>query len=68
MAHQPIIQELIFQLQQVLILLQYLVGIITLAEFKGAGGYTITITNNNFSASYCHVSPNFIVNLRRLRL
>ena len=36
-------------------------GKITLTEFKGAGGYTITIVNDNFTASYCHVSPNFIV-------
>lgn len=38
-------------------------GIVTLAEFKGAGGYTITVTNDNFSASYCHVSPDFIVHV-----
>ena len=36
-------------------------GKVTLTEFKGAGGYTITITNDVFSASYCHVDPNFIV-------
>ena len=38
-------------------------GIVTFIGFKGAGGYTITITNSNFSASYCHVSPNFIVEI-----
>ena len=36
-------------------------GIVTFADFKGAGGYTITIHNNEFDISYCHVSPNFIV-------
>ena len=25
------------------------------------GGYTVTIKNDNFSVSYCHVSPNFLV-------
>ena len=25
------------------------------------GGYTVTIKNDNFSFSYCHVSPNFLV-------
>jgi murein DD-endopeptidase MepM/ murein hydrolase activator NlpD len=32
-------------------------GIITYTGFSGAGGYTITVTANNFIASYCHVSP-----------
>ena len=36
-------------------------GEVKLTEFKGAGGYTITIANNDFSSSYCHVDPNFIV-------
>lgn len=38
-------------------------GTVTLTEFKGAGGYTITIVNDNYSASYCHVSPDFIVHV-----
>lgn len=38
-------------------------GIVTLTEFKGAGGYTITINNDNYSVSYCHVDPNFIVHV-----
>ena len=25
------------------------------------GGYTVTIKNDNFSVSYCHVSPTFLV-------
>ena len=36
-------------------------GIVTFTGFKGAGGYTIIIHNNEFDISYCHVSPNFIV-------
>lgn len=36
-------------------------GIVTFTGFKGAGGYTITIKNNEFDISYCHVSPNFLV-------
>ena len=25
------------------------------------GGYTVTVKNDNFSVSYCHVSPIFLV-------
>lgn len=28
--------------------------------FNGAGGFTLTVKNENFTASYCHVSPNFL--------
>ena len=38
-------------------------GEITFRSFLGAGGYTITISFDNFKVSYCHVSPNFIVNV-----
>ena len=38
-------------------------GIVTFLGFNGAGGYTITIKNDVFVSSYCHVSPNFIVSL-----
>ncbi len=41
-------------------------GKVTLTEFKGAGGYTITIENGNFTASYCHVNPNFIVHIGQI--
>ena len=27
----------------------------------GAGGYTITLTSEDYKISYCHVSPNYIV-------
>lgn len=38
-------------------------GIITFRSFLGAGGYTITLSFNNFKVTYCHVSPNFIVSV-----
>ena len=36
-------------------------GQITFCSFLGAGGYTITLSFNNFKITYCHVDPNFIV-------
>lgn len=36
-------------------------GEITFCQFLGAGGYTITLSFDNFKVSYCHVDPNFIV-------
>lgn len=36
-------------------------GEITFCEFLGAGGYTITLSFDNFKVSYCHCDPNFIV-------
>lgn len=33
----------------------------TFTGFSGAGGYTVTIKSNDFTLSYCHVSPNFLV-------
>ena len=38
-------------------------GEITFCEFLGAGGYTITLSFDNFKVSYCHCDPNFIVNV-----
>lgn len=35
-------------------------GTVTFTGFSGAGGYTITIKNENYTASYCHVSPNYL--------
>ena len=29
--------------------------------FLGAGGFTITLSFEEFKVTYCHVSPNFIV-------
>lgn len=31
--------------------------------FLGAGGYTITLSFDNYKVTYCHVSPNFIVSV-----
>ena len=39
-------------------------GTVSFTGFNGAGGYTITVQGSTFSASYCHVSPNFIVFVR----
>ncbi len=37
-------------------------GTITYVGFLGGGGYTITLTlENNLKITYCHVSPQFIV-------
>lgn len=38
-------------------------GEITFTGFLGGGGYTITLTTDNMKITYCHVSPNFIVNV-----
>lgn len=40
-------------------------GIVVYAGFKGSGGYTIIIENDNIRVIYCHVSPNFLVSVRR---
>lgn len=36
-------------------------GEITFRDFLGAGGYTITLSFDNFKISYCHCNPDFIV-------
>lgn len=36
-------------------------GEITFTQFLGAGGYTITLSFDNFRVTYCHCSPNYIV-------
>lgn len=39
-------------------------GEITFTGFLGGGGYTITLTNlDGIKISYCHVSPNYIVQI-----
>ena len=38
-------------------------GIVSFVGFNGANGCTITIDSENFSFSYSHVSPNFIVSV-----
>jgi septal ring factor EnvC (AmiA/AmiB activator) len=38
-------------------------GIVIFTGFNGAGGYTVTIEENNYKISYCHVSPFFIVHI-----
>ena len=36
-------------------------GEITFTQFLGAGGYTITLSFDNYRVTYCHCSPNYIV-------
>lgn len=36
-------------------------GTVTKTAWGGAGGYTITIESGEYSFSYCHCDPNFIV-------
>lgn len=38
-------------------------GKITYTGFLGGGGYTITLSKDDMKISYCHVSPNFIVEI-----
>ena len=38
-------------------------GKVIFTGFKGAGGYTITIQNGRYQASYCHVSPMYCVSI-----
>ena len=38
-------------------------GEITFRQFLGAGGYTITLQNDIYTISYCHVSPLFTVSV-----
>lgn len=38
-------------------------GKITYTGFLGGGGYTITLSKDNMKITYCHVSPNFLVNV-----
>jgi len=43
------------------ILIAAIDGKITYTGFLGGGGYTITLSNGNMKITYCHVSPNYIV-------
>jgi len=38
-------------------------GTVTYTGFSGAGGFTVTVKHENFTASYCHVSPLFLVSV-----
>lgn len=41
-------------------------GEITFVDFLGGGGYTITLSKDNMKITYCHVSPDFLVSVRRI--
>ena len=43
------------------ILIATIDGKITYLGFLGGGGYTITLSNENMKITYCHVSPNYLV-------
>ena len=36
-------------------------GMVTFLGFNGAGGFTIIIEGDDYSFSYCHVDPNYII-------
>lgn len=36
-------------------------GKISFLGFLGAGGYTLTLSFNEFKITYCHISPNYLV-------
>ena len=36
-------------------------GEITFLDFLGGGGYTLTLTTENYKFTYCHISPQFLV-------
>ena len=38
-------------------------GKISYIGFLGGGGYTITLSFDDFKITYCHVSPNFVVSV-----
>ena len=38
-------------------------GTVTQTGFYGAGGFTVTVKSDNFTVSYCHVSPIFLVSI-----
>lgn len=38
-------------------------GVVSFLGFKDAGGFTLTVENSNYTISYCHISPNFLVNV-----
>lgn len=40
-------------------------GYVSFIGFNGAGGFTITIKANPYKVSYCHVNPNFIVDINQ---
>ena len=43
-------------------------GVVVYTGFNGSGGYAIHINSDNLQFIYHHVSPNYIVKIRRLRL
>ena len=40
-------------------------GTVIHTGFNGSGGHTIILQNEDTLVTYCHVSPNYLVNIRR---
>ena len=63
LVHLLITLELILVHQSGTNILAIFSGTVTYVGFSGAGGYTVTVKHENFTASYCHVSPNLLVSV-----
>lgn len=61
MVLHTIIKELIYQLPSGTSFIAVADGKITFVDFLGGGGYTITLSFEDYKVSYCHCNPNFIV-------
>ena len=62
-VHLPITLVLILALLLGTNILAIFSGTVTYTGFSGAGGFTVTIKSENITASYCHVSPAFLVSV-----
>lgn len=63
LEHLHIIPALILEHQSGTNILAIFSGTVTYVGFSGAGGFTVTVKSENFTASYCHVSPNLLVSV-----
>lgn len=63
LEHLHITLALILEHQSGTNILAIFSGTVTYVGFSGAGGYTVTVKYENFTASYCHVSPNLLVSV-----
>ena len=61
MVHHIIIKGQIYQRLNGTSFIAVADGKITFVDFLGGGGYTITLSFENYKISYCHCNPNFIV-------
>ena len=61
MVHHIIIKGQIYQRLNGTSFIAVADGKITFVDFLGGGGYTITLSFENYKISYCHCNPNFVV-------